>query len=82
MIRTRLKLLRVQQQLERQPVRLEAHHQQIIDYLEQHGTITQRELGEISSRSLPARKKDLAFLVERGLIRPEGGGRSRYYVLA
>lgn len=75
-------LLRVQQQLERRPIRLEPHHQQIIDYLTQHGTLTQRELGQVSSRSLPARKKDLAFLVERGLIRPEAGGRSRYYVLA
>jgi Fic family protein len=75
-------LLRVQQQLERRPIRLEVHHQQIIDYLEQHGTLTQRELERVSSRSLPARKKDLAFLVEQGLIRPEKGGRSRYYVLA
>lgn len=75
-------LLRVQQQLERRPIRLETHHQQIIEYLEQHGTITQRELGKVSLRSLPARKKDLAFLVERGLIIAEGGGRSRYYVLA
>jgi len=75
-------LLRVQQQLERRPIRLEPHHHQIIDYLQQHGTLTQRELGQISSRSLPARKKDLAFLVDRGLISPEGGGRSRYYVLA
>ena len=74
-------LLRVQQQLERRPIRLELHHQQIIDYLIQHSTIAQRELGKISTRSLPARKKDLAFLVERGLIRPEGNGRSRYYVL-
>lgn len=75
-------LLRVQQQLERRPVRLEPHHQQIIDHLTLYDTLTQRELGEISPRSLPARKKDLAFLVERGIIKPEGGGRSRYYVLA
>ena len=75
-------LLRVQQQLERRPVRLESHHQQIIDYLTQHETLTQRELGQISSRSLPARKKDLAYLVEQGLIRPVRGGRSRYYVIA
>ena len=75
-------LLRVQQQLERRPVRMEPHHQQIVDYLKQHDTLTQRELAEISPRSLPARKKDLAFLVEHGLIRPKGGGRSRYYVLA
>ena len=74
-------LLRVLQQLERRPVRLELHHQQIINFLDRHGTLTQRELGQVSSRSLPARKKDLAFLVERGLIKPEGGGRSRYYLL-
>ena len=75
-------LLRVQQQLERRPVRLEPHHQQIIDYLLQHGALAQRELSQISTRSLPSRKKDLTFLVEQGLIRPKGSGRSRYYVLA
>ena len=74
-------LKRVEQSLERSPRRLESHHHVILTYLEQHGTITQRELGAISKRSLPARKKDFLYLIESDLIRTEGAGRSRYYVL-
>ena len=36
----------------------------------------------VSRRALAARKKDFARLIERGLIRSEGGGRSIYYVLS
>ena len=74
-------LLRVQQQLKPKPLRLEPHHQIILDHLAEHDTLTQRELGQISNRSLPARKKDLAFLVDHGLVLARGNGRSRYYVL-
>ena len=73
-------LKRVQKTLPAQLIRLELHHEQILQFLDQHGSITQREYGTISNRSLAARKQDFAKLLELGLIRKEGSGRSVYYV--
>jgi Fic family protein len=75
-------LKRVQKSLPEQPQRLESHHQLILTHIETNGSITQREYGAISDRSLAARKKDFAKLVELGLIQMEGSGRSVYYVKA
>ena len=61
--------------------RLEPHHRQILDYIEQHGSTTQREYGAISSRSLASRKLDFDKLLKLNLIRAEGVGRGTYYVL-
>lgn len=61
--------------------RLEPYHRQILDYIEQHGSITQREYGGISSRSLASRKLDFDKLVKLNLIKAEGTGRGTYYVL-
>ncbi len=60
--------------------RLEPHHQQILDYVEEHGSITQREYGSISSRSLAARKLDFDKLVKLNLVESRGIGRGTYYV--
>ncbi len=73
-------LRRVQKSLTDKPLRLEPHHEQILQYLEKNGSITQSEYGTISNRSLAARKHDFAKLLGLGLIRREGGGRSVYYV--
>ena len=62
--------------------RLELHHHQILDYIKQHGSITQREYGTISSRSLASRKLDFDKLRKLNLIKAEGIGRGTYYVLA
>ena len=75
-------LKRVQKSLPQGGPRLEAHHQVILDYIEAQGSITQRDYGAVSNRSLAARKKDFARLVDLGLVRKEGGGRSTYYVRA
>jgi len=75
-------LKRVQKSLPKQAPRLEAHHQAILDYIEEHGSINQSEYGAISNRSLAARKKDFARLVQLGLIEAVGGGRSQYYILS
>ncbi|XP_051912378.1 protein adenylyltransferase FICD-like [Hippocampus zosterae] len=75
-------LKRVQKTLPAQQPRLEPHHRLILEHLESHGSITQQEYGGISNRSLASRKNDFARLVELGLIRPVGGGRSIHYVLA
>ncbi len=61
--------------------RLEQHHKQILAYIEKHGSITQREYGSISSRSLASRKLDFDKLVKLNLIKAEGTGRGTYYVL-
>ena len=60
--------------------RLEPHHRQILAYIEEHGTITQREYGGISSRSLASRKLDFVKLIKMGLIETKGTGRGTYYV--
>lgn len=62
--------------------RLEPHHRQILDYVKEHGSITQREYGTISSRSLASRKLDFDKLLKLELIKVEGTGRGTYYVLA
>lgn len=62
--------------------RLERHHKQILAYIEKHGSITQREYGSISSRSLASRKLDFDKLVKLSLVKAEGTGRGTYYVLA
>ncbi len=62
--------------------RLESHHRQILEYSEKHGSITQREYGQISSRSLASRKLDFDKLVKLNLIESKGTGRGTYYVLA
>lgn len=73
-------LKRVQQSLPVSAPRLEPHHRMVIDYVAEHGSITQREYGQISGRSLASRKTDFTRLLELGLIRQVGGGRSVHYV--
>ena len=73
-------LKRVQKTLPANPERLEPHHQQILTYIDQNGSISQREYGHISGRSLSARKQDFTHLLNLGLIEKRGGGRSVYYV--
>lgn len=67
--------------LEPQP-RLEPHHRQILEYIKEHGSITQREYAAISSRSLASRKLDFEKLLDLDFIYAKGTGRGRYYVRA
>lgn len=60
--------------------RTEPHHQVILHYIAEHGSITQREYAEISGRSLASRKLDFEKLVNLGIIEPQGAGRGTYYV--
>ncbi|WP_444996426.1 Fic family protein [Aliikangiella sp. IMCC44359] len=62
--------------------RIETHHQQILDYILEKGSITQREYGAISDRSLASRKLDFEKLTRLNLIRAKGVGRGTYYILA
>ena len=67
-------------QLEPRP-RLEGHHQQVLEYITEHGSISQREYGAISSRSLASRKVDFEKLIELEMIEAKGAGRGTYYVM-
>lgn len=62
--------------------RLAPHHQRILDYIAKHGSISQHQYGTLTDRSLAARKQDFKKLVDLGLIIPQGGGRSLYYIRA
>jgi predicted HTH transcriptional regulator len=62
--------------------RLEPHHHMILNYIRKNGSITQREYGEISSRSLASRKVDFDKLLKLKLIGVKGVGRGTYYVLS
>lgn len=63
------------------PPRLEPHHKQILDYISKNGSITQREYGSITTRSLAARKLDFEKLLDLDLIESKGTGRGTYYVI-
>jgi len=60
-------------------LRLEPHHQQILDYTGERGSITQREYGAISERSLASRKLDFKNLIKLNLLETNGVGRGTYY---
>lgn len=60
--------------------RLGPHHQQVLDYIRERGSITQREYGAISKRSLASRKLDFEKLINLGFIEARGVGRGTYYV--
>ncbi len=77
-------LLRVRNALEstvRNPPRLEPHHRLILEFIGEHGSITQREYGAISPRSLASRKLDFKKLRSLELIEGKSRGRGTYYVL-
>jgi len=75
-------LKRVQKSLPAGQPRLELHHRLILEYIAEHGSITQKEYGAISNRSLASRKNDFARLIKLGFIRQVSGGRSVHYVTA
>ena len=60
--------------------RLEPHHRSILNCIREHGSITQREYGAISTRSLASRKLDFDRLLKLDLIQAKGTGRGTYYV--
>ncbi|MBQ0806626.1 MAG: Fic family protein [Porticoccus sp.] len=79
-LRRVIKILPEQSQAKLRP-RLEPHHQQILDYIHERGSITQREYGAITGRSLASRKLDFEKLIQLNLIEAKGVGRGTYYVL-
>ena len=62
-------------------IRIPEHYDIVLNYIKEHGNISQKEYARISSRSLASRKKDFIKMLELGLIELKEGGRSRYYIL-
>lgn len=59
--------------------RVEAHHQLILDYIDQHGLITDRDYAQLTPRAKATRSLDFKRLLDLGLIQRKGSGRSIYY---
>jgi len=52
-----------------------------MEYVQQHGAITNREYREITGTTDTTALRDLEILLERGVLKPIGKGRSRKYTL-
>ena len=58
---------------------LKPHEKLILDYIDQHSSITQREYETLTDRSRSMRIRDLKHMVASGLTKKHGGGRSVFY---
>ena len=65
----------------REQISLKARQMQIVEYINAHGKVTNRELQELFKISAQAVHKELTKLVEIKVIQPAGEGRSVYYIL-
>ena len=78
-------LLRVSKELARvistPQTTLKDHHKKIIDYINEHGFITDAQYANLTKRARPTRHKDLRRLIELGLIQKHGAGKATYYKL-
>ena len=76
-------LLRVEKEIERRgstPAdRLKPHHRLILDYIDEHGFITDRDYAQLTERAKATRTLDFNKLLKLGLIERMGKGRSIYY---
>jgi Fic family protein len=61
--------------------RLHTYHQQILDYIQQHGFITDSDYAKLTSRAKATRSLDFNKLLALGLIERKGRGRGIYYTL-
>jgi len=62
-------------------VPLATKQMQIVEYINTHGKVANRDLQDLFNISAQAVHKELAKLVELEVIKPVGEGRSVYYVL-
>jgi len=60
---------------------LQPYHRQILEAIQEKGFITDRGYAKLVPRARQTRRLDFNKLIERGLIRREGKGKSTYYVL-
>ncbi len=76
-------LLRVQKQVEqskRAPATtLQPHHQQILDHIDEHDFITDKEYAQLTERAKATRTGDFNKLIAFGLLKRHGRGRLTHY---
>lgn len=58
---------------------LQAHHQALLDYVDAHGFITDKQYARLTDRAKATRSLDFKKLLELGLLVREGRGRGTYY---
>ncbi|NJN84864.1 MAG: Fic family protein [Caldilineaceae bacterium] len=77
-------LLRLEKQLDQfssgPETRLEEYHRAILDYIDQHGFITDRDYAQFTVRAKATRALDFRKLIEMELIERKGSGRKIHYV--
>lgn len=61
--------------------RLEKHHLQIIKIIKQNGFIKDSDYSQVTSRAKATRALDYQKLIDLGLIKRQGKGKSTYYTL-
>jgi ATP-dependent DNA helicase RecG len=64
-----------------QEMGLNSRQVQLMDYVREHGRITNRAYRELSGISDEAARREIVVLLDRGLLEPVGKGRSTAYVL-
>jgi Fic family protein len=69
----------LEQQQGRPETQLAAYHQQLLDYIDRHGFITDKEYAKLTERAKATRSLDFRKLIELGLIERMGRGRNTYY---
>ncbi len=78
-------LLRVSKEMSRESVspktELKEYHKKIINYIEKHGFISDRDYTKMTDRAKPTRNLDFRKLINLGIIEMEGRGRATYYKL-
>jgi len=62
--------------------KIEEYHEQLLNFIKQNGFITDRDYSKLTDRAKATRTLDFQKLLELGLIKREGNGRSTYYVLS
>lgn len=76
-------LLRLEKQIQSTQTidtRLQPHHQTILDFITEHGLITDRDYAKLVDRAKATRALDFKKLMELGLIERKGVGRKVHYV--
>lgn len=61
--------------------KLQPHHRQILDFIKENGSITDREYAGMVDRAKPTRRLDFNKLIELGLLERQGKGKNTYYIL-
>jgi len=78
-------LLRVQKELKTFAITpdktLKPYHRKLLNYIEKHGFITDKEYGKLTERAKATRSLDFRKLIEMDLIERIGKGKSTYYKL-